>query len=835
MFERNDEQYLIRAIGQNKVVLFLGAGFSVGVKNRLGSQIPTGATLGQRLWEFMDYSGNYDNTSLAEMYEVASTDGTKKYKITEFMEANLLCDSVPDEYVSLSRIYWHRIYTTNIDNIVEEVYKNGEPKLDILSYPNNEPKKRDQLLGRIQLICLNGRLPCRPDEITFSVQQYAQRANVHDPLYDQFVCDYATHTTIFIGTQLNESLFWQYIAARANRTRGISEQRQKSFLISPHIPQSKPPQLKKFNIVPIKGTTEKFLSWIKSKSPEFPSRLDILKSISPDIAYVVENTDITGENKKARIAFAKAFQRVPTESQNQSERSLYLMGATPQWKDILSDLDASREITVKIEESISKTFDMCNDLKVYALLGSAGCGKSTVLHRLGLNLARSGRIVYLTNSEELPRPADVARSLDSFSDRSVLLFDNAEIALTILPSLVNALGTVEKKPIIVIASRTNEYDRRSARFSNNVNIHESHVPKLNRGEIEQLISILDNNNLLGCLQGMNQQQRLKEFEIRSRKQILIAMREATSGKGFDEIMKDEFENLVPTETKALYLCVALATEAGYRITKEEFVGCSQVKPAETLHILERNLRNIVVSGGVGDDFLMLRHKKIAECAIGEFAPIDLLEEAYVRLLSVLSVGVTGGDWRTRIFALYKEIINHMTIYKRFEEDIRKARLIYDALAGQFKRDAQFWLQYGSLELEGRGGNLQYAENYLKQAESLDANNSYIQNAMGHLLLRQGCEATTKTEAIHLRNAGSDILLRNMAQGHLNDPYAYHIYCSQRYKWMNKWVSDLKQKTAELDHLQEMLAKGTIKFPRSGRLKGLSEDIKREYLSLAVPR
>jgi len=711
------------------------------------------------------------------------------------------------------------------------VYRGGEPRLDIISYPNDEPRERDQSLGNMQLVCLHGKLPCKTNEITFSVRQYARRANVHDPLYDQFVRDYATHPTVFIGTQLNEPLFWQYIEARADRPTGVSEQRQKSFLVSPHISQPKRAQLKKFNVIPIEGTTDHFLSWLGSIVSKLPARLDILNSIAPDLAQAVGNSGLTGANKKARISLARAFHHVPTEARALSKRSLYLLGATPQWEDILSDLDASREIAARIEESINEAFDTCDDVEVYALLGSAGCGKSTVLRRLGLNLARSGRIAYLTNSEELPKPADVVRSLDSFADRSILLFDNAEIALTILPSLIEALGTAEKRPIIVIASRTNEFDRRAARFSKNADIHEFHVPRLNRGEIEQLISILDNNNLLGRLQGMNHQQRLKEFEDRSSKQILIAMREATSGKGFDEILEDEFEKLVPQETKVLYLCVALATEAGYRITKEEFVGCSQVSPAEALHILERNLRDIVISSGVGSDLLMLRHRRIAECAIGVFAPRHLLREAYVRLLSVLAAGVIGSHWRTRNFSFYRDIVNHLTIYKRFEEDIEQARSIYDALAGQFKGEAQFWLQYGSLELEG--GNLAYAENYLNQAESLDNHNSYIQNAKGHLLLRKGVEAATKTEAVSLRDAGSNILLENMSQDHLSDPYTYHIYCSQRHKWMHTWISDIEGQVAELDHLREMLEKGVRAFPRSRQLNELNEIVEREYLSLAV--
>ena len=832
MFERNDEQYLIRAISQNKVVLFLGAGFSADVENRLGSKLPVGKDLGQLFWNWLSYEGDYDGTTLADMYEAVLASGRKEAEITELIDSNLLCEAIPESYQLLSRIYWYRIYTTNIDNVVDLAYEGGEPKLDIISFPSHEPQERDQALGRIQLICLHGKLPCKPGEITFSARQYARRSNAHDPLYDQFVRDYATHPTIFLGTQLNEPLFWQYIEARADRPSGISEQRQKSFLISPYISPPKRTQLKKFNVVPVEGNTEDFLSWLQLIRPKLPSRLDILKAISPDLAQVVGSSDITGLTERSRAAFAKDFHHVPIEAKVCHQRSLYLLGATPQWEDILADLDASREITSSIEESISKALDERNEVELYALLGSAGCGKSTVLRRLGLNLARSGRIAYLTNSEELPKPADVVRSLDSFVNRSVLLFDNAEIALTLIPSLMEALGKAEKPPILVVASRTNEFDRRVAHFSRRAEVHEFHVPKLNRGEIGQLIGILDKNNLLGRLQGMNRRERMKEFEERSDKQILVAMREATSGPGFDEILEDEFEKLIPPEAKVLYLCVALATEAGYRITREELVGCAHVRPAEVLHILERNLRDIVLCSGAGDDLLMLRHRKIAECAIEIFAPRHLLREAYIRLLGVLASEVIGRHWRSRNFTFYKGIVNHLTIYKRFEEDVEQARSIYDAIAGQFKSDAQFWLQYGSLELEA--GNLTYAENYLSQAESIDAGNLYIQNAKGHLLLRKGVEAATKSEAVSLRDAGSHILLENMSREDVNDPYCYHIYCSQRHKWMHAWVPEQDDQVIELDHLRDMLEKGVREFPRSRQLSKLKDIVEREYLSSALP-
>jgi len=155
MFDRIDEQYLLRVLGQNQVLLFLGAGFSRDTRNQLGSQLPSGRDLSKLFWEFLGYEGEYDGTSLAEMYQAVLASGIKHKVVEEFLNSHLLCAEIPTEYDQLVRVFWYRIYTTNVDNLVEEVYRrSGGPQLDILIYPKDDIRERDQLLDRIQLIHL---------------------------------------------------------------------------------------------------------------------------------------------------------------------------------------------------------------------------------------------------------------------------------------------------------------------------------------------------------------------------------------------------------------------------------------------------------------------------------------------------------------------------------------------------------------------------------------------------------------------------------------------------------------------------------------------------------
>ena len=830
MFENNDEQYLLKRLGDNDVVLFLGAGFSADATSRLGTPLPLARDLGRSLWELV-YSEPYeDGSSLADLYDAVLRAGTPHERIRALLEERLLTSAIPSSYDALPRPYWYRIYTTNIDDVLRRVYNRvGEPQLDVVAFPREELKERDASLDRIQGIFLHGQLPCRPSEITFSTGQFASRALRHSPLYDQFVGDYSTHCTVFLGTELNEPLFWQHVAAREERAQGVSEQRPRSFLIAPRIPAPRRTQLQAFNVVPVEAYTADFLQWLAQVAPSLPSRADVLRKTLPSVVALFESTRTPVTSDPDLSGFGKAFQIVPATMAVRSDRSFYLLGATPRWEDIYRGLDAPRDITDSAMAFVARVHARESDTRVAAILGSAGSGKSTVLRRLAVRLAQEGQSVFLTNSEELPNAATIRSALHRLSRPTTLLFDNAEVALGALGPIVEATTDLEFPPCIVFATRTNEFDRRSARLERITRVESLEMPHLSRSEIEGIIKVLDANSLLGRLQGLTPANRIREFEDTASRQLLVAMREATSGEGFDAIIKDEYDRLPSAEARQLYLCVALATDAGYRLSVQQLVGCGRLTPADTLHILERNLQGIVIRTGTRKDLLLLRHRLIAEHMVSRAAAREALADSYERLLCVLARDIPGAVSASRTFGLYRELVNHDTIFARFSRNLPEARSIYDSIAGALSGNGHFWLQYGLLELNF--GNIQLAENYLRQAESIHPLSSYIQNAIGQLLLRKALDAPSHVQAVALLDEGTEVLRRQIAAS--DSPYPYHILCSSRLTWARKWMGDTAQLTEELKQLRELVREGRRKYTRNLKLKQLEGEIDREYLLQAV--
>ena len=833
LFTLDDQAYLLRRLAQNDCVLFLGAGFSREASNRLSQHMPLSQDLCHALWTFLGYRGEWDGTPLPDMYQAFLGSGKTYVTMSAFLEERLLTAEVPELYDHITRPFWYRIYTTNVDDLVKRVYRRvpGAPTLRILGFPQDELAERDQTLDQIQAVFLHGHLPCRPDELTFSVRQFARRASDHSPLYQAFVSDYSTRPTVFIGTELNEPLFWQHLEVREQRGRGISEQRPKSFLIAPRISPPKAAQLDQLNVVPVLASAGEFLNWLESA--ELPSRKTVLRRTIPAVVRLFETVAHPEPTPGALAEFGEAFPIVPTSLSTAGDRSFYLLGATPRWEDILQDLDAPRSLTDVLLHRIEGIIESNEPVRVLAVTGSAGCGKSTILRRLGVRLARSGRLVFLTNSEELPNEEVIAQALNALPARSVLLFDNAEIALNSLAPVVETLRHSPTPPVIVVAARSNELYRRGVRLHNVTEIEEHRVQHLSRSEVLEIISVLESNGLLGKLQGKTDDERVHEFEAREHagKQLLVAMREATKGRGFDTIIKDEFDALHDHGIKCLYLLVALATDAGYRLDRAQVLKASPLAPADTLHALERSLCDIVMPTGPRRDQLLLRHRIIANHVLGVAASRTMVAEAYKGILPVLAGEMAGRDYRSRVSGLFRALLNHRQVFERFESSVTEARAIFESVEVRMGREAHFWLQYGLLELEY--GNLEYAENYLLQAESLRPNSHYVMNSLGHLYLKKAVGAESQAEAWEFRRRGSDILRREMDEG--DSPYPFHIYCNQRLRWTRAWDLESGGLRDELGHLREIAREGREKFPRNRMLRRLYDDVQREYLGLAVGR
>ena len=837
MFEKEQEEFLIRKLQRNEVVLFIGAGFSIDALNKNNEQLPLGNQFAQKIWSIIYPTKEYEITPLPILYELLIKSGKPRNEIVDFLTNTFLVKSFPDFYKKISIPYWYKIYTTNIDNLLDKIYIHSSQDVDVLKFPHDDHKDIDKSLSRIQHIYLNGKLPCNPEEIIFSRNQYAKEANKINHLYNQFVADYATNTTIFLGSALDEPLFEQYLASRQERKSEISEYRPQSFLIDPYLSDAKIDFLKlSYNIVGIKKDSLSFLKWIEINRSQYENRYEVIKISNPAL---VELADTLGKEKIKNLSeqlndFAEGFRKVSFKVKSNRKGKDYLQGTSPSWNDIYNELDAPRKITEIIFHDIEKIFSNDdNKVEIIAILGSAGCGKSTILKRLSLKLVQNGRSCFLSYSEYIPDINSIVEVVNTYEHRVCLMFDNADLMLHSLHGVTEQFEKCIYKPIIVIAARTNVFDRLINKFNIQLNFNEYDVPNLDRDEIVEIIRVLDENNLLGHLKGMSESQRIYEFEKRSKKQILVAMREATKGDSFDNIIKSEFNEIAPMEAKFLAGCIALTTEAGFTVSIQDFVLFSNVAPANTLQLLKRNLRNIVITVGGKENLLLFRHRAIADYIINNCMNPDQLKSTYLKILTTLASEININNWKSRKFSLYREIINHLKVYKRFRYNIENARELYESLIPYFRNDFHLWIQYGSLEMEGKGGNLDLAENYILQAQSLRPSNNYVKNALANLYFKKSKYSKVHEVSIDYRNKANEIITPIIEDIKIENPYTYHIYCKGNYDYITKHIKDKIKIQEELTEVKQVLEHGISLNPQNRKLGNLLEILNKAILLTVV--
>ncbi|MBL0341249.1 MAG: SIR2 family protein [Bacteroidetes bacterium] len=258
MFTADDNAYILRRLERNQVILVTGAGFSLMSSNANDESLPTSTKFSEKIWKLLNYTEAYDGTALSYLWDLLLNSGISESRITNLLKDTFTVKDYHDLYNHITKPFWYRIYTLNIDNLLEVIYNRQGRILQRLKYPNDENSERDQSLLKMQIIHLNGALPCNPKEIIFSRAQYAESSNNMQPLYHEFVHDYSTRTTIFVGTQLEEQIFEQYLHRRGKRHGNESEKRPRSFLILPQLSIAKINLLELYNIKYVEGTTELF-------------------------------------------------------------------------------------------------------------------------------------------------------------------------------------------------------------------------------------------------------------------------------------------------------------------------------------------------------------------------------------------------------------------------------------------------------------------------------------------------------------------------------------------------------------------------------------------------
>jgi hypothetical protein len=593
----------------------------------------------------------------------------------------------------------------------------------------------------------------------------------------------------------------------------MRELRPRSYLVTPALDRARQALLTEFNVV-----------WVPMTGEEFTNQ--ILDQMRPAARQGLEKLSVLGPGTRSDAPALPEVARLATDPMRGTE---FLIGQEPIWADLQSGRAIEREYDNTLWDGISGSLRRSTRRGAVAITGTAGSGKSTALMRVCLRLVAEGvRVGWIDRVSEIGL-REIRACMRRDDAPEVLAVDDADVYGSSLAPLVREIAIGDRSPLVIVAVRAGKLDRvLNPLVLSEIFVSEFSIPHLTDNDITGLLEVLDKANRLGILKGKSWEEQQQAFREYAGRQILVAMLQATSGGRFQEKIIGEMAEL-ETDAKMIYALVAVSTAFRFGLSRDEVLIASGDRSNELLNVLDRLIsRHILVAAHDGS--VWARHRLIAEILLGELQTTGQLADVLSGLALVAAAKVTPSLQRSaRPWRILRSILNHEFLHRTIGKEA--AQNLFGEMEKLLSFDSHYWLQRGSLEVEF--GDLGLAENFLNQAISLAPDDPFVQNEQAYMLFRKATDNPSSPSAPALIDEGTRLLEDLLVQSDKSGPYPYHVLGSQGLSWARRGIKSSLERERYLRKITKRVEEGHKKYPREADLEQLLEDLKKEYMTIAV--
>ena len=324
------------------------------------------------------------------------------------------------------------------------------------------------------------------------------------------------------------------------------------------------------------------------------------------------------------------------EARDCTPESFYL-GNPVSWPDLAQNLDIRRDLQAGDTRLSPTEFDeqylpalvervLRCDCPLVLFRGPGGCGKTTQLLRTAFEIDRrfsdQAIVLHLRHSHELAS-AEVAMACAANQDKAIILaVDEAGPLALEIERRRNSYRTARRKVGFLCAERPNMWP--DAAVGDVLEVSSA----LSRTEAKELLQRLGAHGMLGALEDLSEEEQIEALAERYDRQILVTLREATSGQRFDEIIRSEYARMPGDTARDLYLEAAVLHRCRLPLPEAlaiALAGCEDRKGFRRK--VWRGARGALVKDGpAGDKFYRTRHARIAEVLCESLPAARIAEE-----------------------------------------------------------------------------------------------------------------------------------------------------------------------------------------------------------------
>ena len=437
-------------------------------------------------------------------------------------------------------------------------------------------------------------------------------------------------------------------------------------------------------------------------------------------------------------------QYVRTATSSHVEPRHFYRGLSSGWAAIEQNLDVRRQFvdTILTDVVLKDPGDRPESVEIVLIKGHAGAGKSVLLRRIAWDASRDYDAIALMLQ---PQGAIVVHALRELlaavDDRLYLFIDDAADRAREITLLLRDIGTDRNRLTIVMAERINEWNIGGNEVDPYLNEQYS-VPYLDLTEIGALIDLLTLHRALGTLEQLSASDRISAFDLRAGRQLLVALHEATLGRPFEDIIKDEYENILPAEAQELYLSICVLNRLNVPVRAGLIARMHDIPFEYFRQRFFRPLEHVVQTSYdslLRDHIYTARHPHIAEIAFQRVLvdPEKRLDK-YIRCLAALNIEYTTDE------KAFRQMVRGRAIDELFPSG-EMARHVFKLARETIGVDAYLLQQMALYEMNSKNGSIHRAVELLDQAANAAPYDFSIKHSRAELSLRLADKARTSLE------------------------------------------------------------------------------------------
>jgi hypothetical protein len=373
---------------KNGVNLFLGSGFSVLSEDINGRHLPTGAGLkSELLHEFKQIDA--ESLTLAQLCSVIASENNEA--LTSYLSRRFTVSRYSKEYLSIRSINVSRIYTTNIDDLCEHIYRDS-PTSYLNNVRTNGPKPYDR--NAINYYPLHGSVNLPDDSLVFSPTDLAAAFNNNSDEWGSLVDVLSSQACVFLGYSFEDPGLLNALETVKRKSKKVS---LRVWALVYNETEARKKYLRSLGVGVIEGGTLDFLEYITRN----------------ENAIINKSSPTSGWNG---MGFEDLM--IPKISSVPARKAVdFYTGAGPAWDDIL-------RARVPYLSHYKILLEMIGGKNNVYVSGIPASGKTTLMMQVAVGATNlyPEKVVLLTSTLSAERARLLIERLRGFS--AIVLIDN---------------------------------------------------------------------------------------------------------------------------------------------------------------------------------------------------------------------------------------------------------------------------------------------------------------------------------------------------------------------------------------------------------------------------